>query len=210
MQKGPSFEPQTEKPIEPIPLKGKTTTNTAEEEKERLKKNKAIYQKRYLQKKKDEKKQTIFLNDQGEPLSINMKYQPSSQQMANAERDPITALLTLVTNTGLGRFADTAELIDNWPTAAASQPSQNPPDYFHNLRKEISDNITEEDGGKIVANFLESWNIEAKLFACASCGVKQFEMGNALSHSVPLHELKSLIMSDDKVVELNNILAEYR
>ena len=40
--------------------------------------------------------------------------------MENAETNIVAALITLVTNTGLGRFSDTSTLIDNWQAAAAS------------------------------------------------------------------------------------------
>ncbi len=122
-------------------------------EKERLKQNKALYQKRYREQKKMEKQlSTQETNDHGEVLSIHMEqleHSPSPQQMMHAETDPVAALMTLVTNTGHGRFADTTRITDNWSAVAQMNETQDIPDYIQNLRKEIEENVTKENTGPI-------------------------------------------------------------
>ncbi len=157
-----------------------------------------------------EKQQTPETNDHGEVLSIHMEHSPSPQQMMHAESDPIAALMTLVTNTGHGRFADTNRITDNWSAVAQMNESQGIPDYIQNLRKEIEENLTKENTGHVFDNFIQAWDIEAKLTACASCGIKAFEMGSVQFHQIPLHQLDSLLMSDETKEDLMSISAEFR
>ncbi len=164
-----------------------------------------------MKKKKSRiKNERKCLNAEGEQLSLHMKYAPSSEQMENAERDPVAALMTLATNTGLGRFQDTSKLIDNWSTAVDANPFDTPLHYVSNVGKEIAENLTEQDNGQIVKQFLESWNIEAALFACGSCGIKAFEMGTNKCYSVPLTQLNSLLISDTDKKDLLTIPSQYR
>ena len=65
------------------------------------KRKKAKYQRDYLDGVKERKKDMIYTNKQGEILSTDMKYPPSPEQMANAEREPVAALMNFVTNTGV-------------------------------------------------------------------------------------------------------------
>ncbi|KAK4003710.1 hypothetical protein OUZ56_005465 [Daphnia magna] len=147
-----------------------------------------------------------------EPVhNIHMiEYAPSADQMENAETNIVAALMTLVTNTGLGRFADASTLIDNWNEAASLNSTTSLPQYISNLINDINHNVTEVDMGRIVEEFLHSWNIEARLFACASCGIKAFEMGNDQSHSISIKELDSLLISDADRDKLLNIPLKFR
>jgi hypothetical protein len=139
-----------------------------------------------------------------------MKYSPSSEQMENAETNIVAALMTLVTNTGLGRFSDTSTLIDNWQEAASLVSTTPPPQYIANLINDITHNVTEADMGRIVDEFQQSWNIEARLFACASCGIKAFEMGADQSCSLSIDEFDSWIMSDSDRDDLLTIPIKFR
>jgi hypothetical protein len=139
-----------------------------------------------------------------------MKYSPSGEQMENAETNIVAALMTLVTNTGLGRFSDTSTLIDNWQEAARLDSTTPPPQYIANLINDITHNVTESDMSRIVDEFQQSWNIEARLFACASCGIKAFEMGADQSCSLSIDELDSWIMSDSDRDDLLNIPIKFR
>ena len=174
------------------------------------KRKKAKYQRDYLDGVKERKKDMIYTNKQGEILSTDMKYPPSTEQMANAEREPVAALMNFVTNTGLRRFSHTSQLIDNWSTEENRDPSQPVPDYIFNLANEVTANVSQTDINRIVQQFLEAWNIEAKLFACASCGIKEFEMGEAQSHQVPLHQLEKLLLSKEEVENLEKIPPKFR
>lgn len=163
-----------------------------------------------MQKAKKQKIESILFNVYNEVLSMNIKYAPSADQMENAETNIVAALMTLVTNTGLGRFADASTLIDNWNEAASLNSTTSLPQYISNLINDINHNVTEVDMGRIVEEFLHSWNIEARLFACASCGIKAFEMGNDQSHSISIKELDSLLISDADRDDLLNIPLKFR
>jgi hypothetical protein len=139
-----------------------------------------------------------------------MKYSPSGEQMENAETNIVAALMTLVTNTGLGRFSDTSTLIDNWQEAASLDSTTPPPQYIANLINDITHNVTEADMGRIVDEFQQSWHIEARLFACASCGIKAFEMGADQSCSLSIDELDSWIISDSDRDDLITIPIKFR
>ena len=168
------------------------------------------YQHRYLAKVKKQKQGAIHYNAQQELLSTHMKYAPSGEQMENAEINVVAALMNLVTNTGLGRFPETTTLMNNWQAAANLDPNAPPPPFISNITNEINQNVTEADMSRIVEEFLMSWNIEAKLFACASCGIKAFEMGADQGHSVQIDKLSSLLMSDSDKEELLNIPLKFR
>ena len=62
------------------------------------KRKKAKYQRDYLDGLKERKKDMIYTNKQGEILSTDMKYPPSPEQMANAEREPIAPLRVYLKN----------------------------------------------------------------------------------------------------------------
>jgi hypothetical protein len=183
-------------------------TESAAAEKLRLKEKKAEYQRTYLAKKKRQKQEEILLNDQGEPLSLDMIYPPSKEQLADAERNPEAALMNLVTNTGLARFRDTSRIIDNWSVVHDAQEII--PDYVEHINQELQSNIENQEFKRILKDFLNDWNIEAELFACASCGVKAFEMGSCHRHHVPLQQLDSLLMSEEEIETLEKIPEEYR
>jgi hypothetical protein len=139
-----------------------------------------------------------------------MKHAPSVEQMENAETNIVAALMNLVTNTGLGRFPEITTLMDNWQAAANLDPNAPRPTIISNIINEVNQNVTEDDMSRIVEEFLQSWNIEAKLFACASCGMKAFEMGTDQAHSVPIDQLSSLLMSDTDIEELLSIPLKFR
>lgn len=183
-------------------------TEAAAAEKKRLKENKAAYQRTYLAKKKKQKQEEILLNDEGEPLTLDMIYPPTKEQLAEAEKTPVAALMNLVTNTGLARFRDATMIIDNWTAAHDTQLII--PDYRLHIAQELQSNITNPEFKRILNDFLKDWNIEARLFACASCGVKAFEMGTCHRHHVPLELLDSLLMSTEEIETLHKLPQQYR
>lgn len=184
-----------------------TTLSMKQHDQKEMKKE---HQHRYLAKVKKQKQGAIHYNAQQELLSTHMKYAPSGEQMENAETNIVAALMTLVANTGLGRFPETTTLMDNWQAAANLDPAAPPPSFISNIINEVNQNVTEADMSRIVEEFLQSWNIEAKLFACASCGIKAFEMGKDQSNSISIKELDSLLISDADRDELLNIPLKFR
>ena len=118
--------------------------------------------------------------------------------------------MNFVISTGLLRFSHTSQLINNWSTEANRDPSQPVLNYIFNLTNEVTANVTQTDINRIVQKFLEAWNIEAKLFACARCGIKEFEMGEAQSHLIPLHQLEKLLLSKEEVENLEKNPPKFR
>lgn len=99
-------------------------------------------------------------------------------------------------------------MFDNWSEAALDP---NPlPDYLNNLAQEIISNVTEEDLAVISETFLSNWDIEAQMLACASYGIKDFDMGSSKFHTVSLDQLSKLLFSKQEIIELENISEEYR
>ncbi|EFX64428.1 LOW QUALITY PROTEIN: hypothetical protein DAPPUDRAFT_266418 [Daphnia pulex] len=95
-------------------------------------------------------------------------------------------------------------------TTGKLDPNAPRPTIISNIINEVNQNVTEDDMSRIVEEFLQSWNIEAKLFACASCGMKAFEMGADQAYSVPIDQLSSLLMSDTDMEELLSIPLKFR
>ena len=139
-----------------------------------------------------------------------MVFPPSVKQMSNAERNPVAALINLANNTGLSRFSESRHLIDNFSNLQHIENPSDYPAYVDTLRKEIEQNFTEMDLGRIRDQFLHSWNIESKIFACANCGIKEIEMGGVSSHEVSIEKLSVVVFKNEEVSDLENIPEQYR
>jgi hypothetical protein len=144
----------------------------------------------------------------GETLTLEIIHPRTSDQLLHFESDPIAALMNLITNTGLDRFRDADHLLDNWKHAASNP--QPPSSYLTNLSEEIIRNVTEANRGVIADNFLKDWDIEAQMFGCASCGMKDFTMGPTKFHAVSLDQLSRLLISALEVIELERIPEKFR
>ena len=144
----------------------------------------------------------------GETLTLEIIHPRTSDQLLHFESDPIAALMNLITNTGLDRFRDADHLLHNWKHAASNpQPHSS---YLTNLSEEIISNVTEANRGVIADNFLKDWDIEAQMFGCASCGMKDFTMGPTKFHAVSLDQLSRLLISAPEVIELESIPEKFR
>lgn len=140
-----------------------------------------------------------------------MVYAPSTNQLESVERDPITALMAMATNSGLGRFSGISELMENWQEVAGLRPDEDiPPSYVTELNSQIRENVTEADTGRIVDNFHERFHLDAYLLACGSCGQKTYSLGTVHHHPVLLTDLSSLKMSIKELATLLALPAEYR
>nr|CAH0098455.1 unnamed protein product [Daphnia galeata] len=174
----------------------------------RLKFDHCASQQRYSRAMKKTRNVGAVLNGYGEPLTLEMIHPPTSDQLLHFESDPIAALMNLITNTGLDRFRDADHLADNWKHAASNP--QPPLGYLTNLSEEIISNVTEANLGVIAEKFLKDWDIEAQMFGCASCGMKDFAMGPAKFHAVSLDQLSRLLISAPEVIELERIPEKFR
>lgn len=143
-----------------------------------------------------------------------MHHAPSAEQMINAEHDPVVALMTMATNSGLGRFSSTTHLVNDWDAATqllfGEDNATRLPQYIADLKSEIQENVTEDDHARIVEEFLQHKNSAASLFACGSCGVKTFRMGSVMQHTISVDQLSSLLMSTEEVAMLESIPSEFR
>lgn len=176
-----------------------------------LHEKKALYQRRYLDGVRRRANEAIHLNETGELLSLDMVFVPSADQLANAERDPVTALMTLACNSGLGRFPGTSGLLENWEAVAQlCTDEEHVPPYITEIKAEIQRNFTDSDSGRIVDDFLQRFHLDASLLACGSCGKKSYSLGTVHHHSVPLSKLSSLKMSSEDLATLLALPAEYR
>ena len=101
--------------------------------------------------------------------------------------------------------------MENWKAVSQLRPDEDRlPSYIADLKSEIQQNVTEEDSGRIVDDFLQRFHLDASLLACGSCGQKTYNMGNVRHHSVPLTQLAPLKMSEEKFATLLTLPAEYR
>jgi hypothetical protein len=146
-------------------------------------------------------------------LSLDMKEMPSKELLVNAEKDPTSALMALATNSGLGRFLDSSQLIREWrliePNTVLNEEEEMP-GYITNLIAELSKNVTLTDYGRIFQEFQNHWNLTADLVACASCGMKSYQMGEDSHHKVALEEVNCVQMSKENVQTLETYPQEYR
>lgn len=153
-------------------------------------------------------KETFKQNRQGELLSIDMIYPPSSQQLLKMERDPVAALLNMATNSGLGRFPETDYLfLEDFNN---NKVTDQIPAHLKSLASEIENNISDEDRRRIVKDFLQAWDISAPLYACACCGVRAYEMGKTKFHQSTLEDVCPLQFTQEQVGHLQRIPEIYR
>ena len=125
---------------------------------------------------------------------------PTSHQLAEFERDPKIALLACAANSGQGRFLQTDHdfIITNNDAK------------IKEIKKEIENNLKKEDIGKIYENFVSTFNKDAKLFACGSCGMRGFEMGDTKTKCYHIESLQHLILTKDQEAEYLKLPEDYR
>ena len=125
---------------------------------------------------------------------------PTSHQLAEFERDPKIALLACAANSGQGRFLQTDHdfIITNNDAK------------IKEIKKEIENNLKKEDIGKIYENFVSTFNKDAKLFACGSCEMRGFEMGDTKTKCYHIESLQHLILTKDQEAEYLKLPEDYR
>lgn len=148
-----------------------------------------------------------------EQFSLAMKHMPSKDMLVNAEQDPTCALMALATNSGLGRFLDSSQLIREWDMVDQGTPlseEEKMPSYIRNLMTELCNNVTTADHGRIFEEFQHHWNLTADLVACASCGMKSYQTGEERHHIVSLNDVTCLQISTEYVQILASYPQQYR
>jgi hypothetical protein len=97
-------------------------------------------------------------------LSYQMRTCPTIEQLKEAERDPITALLSFAINSGLGRYSDADhlhtvfEIMENTEFDSSVVPAE-----FELLTTEVENEITIDDSERIVRDYNGEINKSATL-----------------------------------------------
>ena len=124
-----------------------------------------------------------------------MKSKPTAAQLANFERDPTAALLSMAVNTGSHRFSGLDDLREN-QNRMDDDVSQ--AEIIEKLVKEIESNTSIEDFARIVREFQEVYNTTSTLHSCACCGIRTFQMDKGTAHQyIPLSALERLRYKPD-------------
>ena len=120
--------------------------------------------------------------------------------MAGFERDARVALLACAANSGQGRFlqSDHEDILNQNPSK------------INEIKKEIEDNLSQGEIGKIFKRFAADFDKNAALSACASCGVRAFEMGEVKMFQFHLEMLSHLQLDDDQRTAYLNLPEQYR
>ena len=166
---------------------------------------------RLLQEKSKHKPDIVFHAANPTTLSYDMRTCPTTEHLQEAERDPIAALLSFAINSGLGRYADAANLHSVF--AKMKDPdfdSSVIPAEFKSLTAEIESEITINDTERIVRDYNADIKKSATLQVCAACGMRAFDMGKIHHFVKPISELHILLCSADKIKEIQNTPAEFR
>ena len=146
------------------------------------------------------------LNDSGECLSSNMLNEPSSDQLKDRDGDAISARMAFATDTGLGRMHDAEHLhyeLDQIKNGMID--GHDIPPKFKNLKSEIEKENNPKNLERIVQSFKRKISRFAKLKACASCGIRNFEMGQCKFYETKLSQLDALAYTK---AELADYMAE--
>ena len=144
-------------------------------------------------------------------VSFRMRTCPTAEQLADAERDPVVALLAFAINSGLGRFTHSEHLYK------ISELMKNPefdscvvPEEFKELVAEIEKEVTIADSQRIVGQHNSDTNKQAMLTACAACGMRAFDMGDIHHYMKPISQLDILKCTKERVDEIEQTSEEFR
>ena len=161
--------------------------------------------------KKEAKKIHVCFNKEGETLSLDMKNAPTTEQLQQRENDALSALLSFMTDTGLGRMKKMKDLhkqlvkLKNGETDGSEVPEE-----FKSLIEEIQAENSTSNLSRIITSFKKKINKQARLSCCAACGMKNYEMGNQHFHPTKLSDLDVLAFNTAEIEELNAIEEKYR
>ena len=191
----------------------KSTPNVLSCKKRKLQKNiqSSSTKNRLLQQKSKHKPEVVFDAVNSTTLFYDMRTCPTTEHLQESERDPISDLLSFAINSGIGRYADAANLHSVFA-------KMKDPDFdssvisaeFKSLTTEITSEITINDTERIVRDYNADINKSATLQVCAACGMRAFDMGKIHHFVKPISESHILLCSADKIKEIQNTPAEFR
>lgn len=137
--------------------------------------------------------------------------QPTLEDCFSFERKAESGQLLFAWNSGLGRFLS-SEFI-NYPEAECCSDilaCTYTGSLLENIKTEIEDNLDVEQKGKLMKNFQNDFDNNAKIMGCAACGMRQPQMGQIRYLRVRLEDLEMLQYSSEALAEFHNIPEEYR
>jgi len=137
-----------------------------------------------------------------------MKRNPTSQELANFERNPIAALLSLFRNTGLNRFKMARALYGKSNKIDTSDEITK--EVIGMLAREVKKDFKASEWGRIVNQFQNNFNLMADLKSCACCGMRSFEMGSTKYIEISIGKLAVLKYSTEQTAYLNSIPIQYQ
>ena len=129
----------------------------------------------------------------------------------NFERDPFAAQHVFATNSGLHIFDKISQLFSNSNVIDTEDP--NVEECIDQLIKDVNDNLSVEDLGTMNADFNKTFDLKAPLFGCASCGVREFQMGldkTKRFRDRHLLELGKYKKTQEQLAALNKINRRFR
>jgi len=134
-------------------------------------------------------------------LSYTQKEVPTADQLMHREQDPMAALLAFAVNSGQHRFQEIMDL------AAAGAVDPAAEDRF---REELEAEYAPSIQGEVYEHFMERYNIEAPLLACAACGVRQIVHDPSTVATKQLAQLSALRYTEKQVADLLLLPTAYR
>jgi len=144
-------------------------------------------------------------------LSFRVPTCPTAKQLKEAERDPNTALLSFAINSGLGRFSDAEHLHSIFELMQDPEyDSSVVPEEFKALVAEIESEIVLVDTERIVRQHNIDVNKSATLTACASCGMRAFDMGTVHHSRIPIAQLDLLKCTIEQKSVIEKTEEEFR
>lgn len=110
-------------------------------------------------------------------------------QFGSFEQDPYAALRSLAINSGQNRFSFSSSLFRK--IASNNDVTDIPIDLLNNekLEAEIDTEADTQNVARVFQRFQFSFSKRSSLLSCASCGIRNFTMGNETFHSVDLLSL---------------------
>lgn len=197
-------------------LSGKNETKIAERLDESRKQFKLEQKARYDLRKTewsqllDEKH--LIANDNGELLSYNMHGDPTEEQLKERDGDALSAQVAYAVDSGLGRMKDASSLhnvLDNI-REKGNDTSSNLPQEYQSLTKEIKKENNPENLQRIVHSFKKKIDRQAKLLACAACGMRHFNMGSNRFSETKISHLKVLKYTEKEMASFTTANKETR
>ena len=109
------------------------------------------------------------------PTPVLQNFDVDLFDINNFERDPFAAEYVFAINTGLHIFDAVSELFGATNTIDTSDP--NVEKCIDQIIEDNNENLSVDDLGRIMDDYKSSFDLTAPLFGCASCGIREFQMG---------------------------------